>query len=476
MNKGSLLIQAMLFGVLAAALIGGLSSWILSQLKMGRNSVNRETAFSMAEAGVEYYRWHLAHAPQDFRDGTGSAGSYVHAYTDKEGVSLGTFSLSITPPSPGSTLVTVRSTGRPSADAGVARTIEARLVIPSFAKYAVAANDVMRFGEGTEVFGPIHSNNGIRFDGLAHNLVTSAKETYQDPDHSGNAELGVHTHRISQDPFPPALPPDRPDVFQAGRMFPVPALDFAGVSANLSQMKTAAQAAGFYYPNSGALGYHVVLKTNDTFDLYRVNTLVPVPNGCTLVTSQQGWGTWSIASGGETFLNIYAFPPAGLLFFEDNVWVDGTINTARLTVASGYFPETPGHYTTIAVNKDLLYTNYDGRDSVGLVSQGNFTVGLVSEDDLRVDAALVAQNGRAGRYYYRPPTSQPRCSPYHTRQTITLYGTIVTNERYGFAYTDGTGYQMRNLIYDANLLYAPPPNFPLTSNQYSILSWREISP
>lgn len=476
MRRGSLLIQAILFSVLAATLIGALGSWIFSQLAMGRNALHREVAFSIAEAGVEYYRWHLAHAPQDFTDGTEGPGPYVHEYKNAEGVVVGTFSLLITPPPLGSTLVIVRSTGRVGADESVQRTIEARLAIPSFAKYAVAANDEMRFGEGTEVFGPIHSNDGIRFDGLAHNLVSSSKTTYQDPDHSGGEEFGVHTHVFPQDPFPPAAIPSRPDVFQTGRMVSVPALDFAGVSADLSQMKNKAQSAGSYYPNSGALGYHAVLKTNDTFDLYRVNTLVPVPTGCTLVSGQQGWGTWSIATGGETLLNTYAFPAGGVVFFEDNIWVDGAINTARLTIASGYFPETPGHYTTIVVNKDILYTDYDGNNSLGLVSQGNITVGLVSEDDLRIDAALVAQNGRAGRYYYRPPTSLPRCSPYHVRQTITLYGTIITNQRYGFAYTDGTGYLARNLIYDANLLYAPPPDFPLTVDQYSVLSWREVFP
>lgn len=66
------------------------------------------------------------------------------------------------------------------------------------------------------------------------------------------------------------------------------------------------------------------------------------------------------------------------------------------------------------------------------------------------------------------------CAPYHIRQTVTLYGMIATSKRYGFAYTDGTGYQNRNLTYDANLLYGPPPSFPLTSDQYTILSWEEI--
>ena len=170
----------------------------------------------------------------------------------------------------------------------------------------------------------------------------------------------------------------------------------------------------------------------------------------------------------------FLIPVNGLIFFEDNVWVDGTINTARAIVASGRFPENPSKYSHITVNNDLRYTNYDSTDTLGLIAQGNINVGLVSEDDLRIDAALFAQNGRVGRYYYRPPSGgQNRCSPYHIRDTITVYGMIASNQRYGFAYTDGTGYQTRNLIYDANLLYAPPPSFPLTSDNYEQIYWDE---
>jgi len=129
------------------------------------------------------------------------------------------------------------------------------------------------------------------------------------------------------------------------------------------------------------------------------------------------------------------------------------------------------------VNNDLLYTNYDGQDTVGLIAQESVHIGMASENNLRIDAALIAQNGRVGRYYYRSPSwGNQRCSPYHTRQTITSYGMIATNLRYGFAYTDGTGYRTRNLIYDANLLYGPPPSFPLTSDQYVTLSWEEGTP
>jgi hypothetical protein len=112
----------------------------------------------------------------------------------------------------------------------------------SFARFAVVANDEMRFGEGTEVFGPIQSNGGIRFDGLAHNIVSSALATYTDPD-SGQYSYGVHTTVSPSDPSPSggSTVPNRPDIFIAGRTFPVAAADFAGITASLAQIKTQAQ-------------------------------------------------------------------------------------------------------------------------------------------------------------------------------------------------------------------------------------------
>jgi hypothetical protein len=51
---------------------------------------------------------------------------------------------------------------------------------------------------------------------------------------------------------------------------------------------------------------------------------------------------------------------------------------------------------------------------------------------------------------------------------------IATDFRYGFAYTDNTGYDNRNLNYDGNLLYSPPPSFPLASTQYQTVSWKQL--
>ncbi len=483
LKSGSLLLQAFFFGVISIIMIGALISWAGVNLKASRIGVYREQALQIAEAGIDYYRWHLAHAPNDYQDGTGLPGPYTHTFYDKDGVAIGAFTLEITPPLTGFTLVRIKSTGTVLVDPTISRSIVVQLAIPSFARYAIAANDSMRFGQGTEVFGPIHSNGGIRFDGIAHNIITSAKDVYDDPDHSGNMEFGVHTH-VNPPPgsgvndtfraaeAPPSGVASRVDVFMIGRSFPVPAIDFVGLTTDLAQIKSDAQASGRYLSGSGALGYRILFKTNDTFDVYRVNNLMSAPSGCSNSANQSGWGTWTIrttGSGNQTLIGNYPIPANGLIFVEDNVWAEGQINTARVTLAAGRFPDNASTRPSITVNNNLLYTNYDGQDVISLIAQGNINAGLGSLNDLRIDAALIAQNGRVGRYYY-----SSNCGSGYDRNSITLFGMIGTNIRYGFAYTDGTGYNTRNITYDANLLYGPPPSFPLTSDQYQIVSWDEI--
>jgi type II secretory pathway pseudopilin PulG len=480
-NNGYILVSTLVFATIAIIILTGLATWAATNYRAVSQTAERERAFQIAEAGVDYYRWHLAHAPQDFQDGTGQNGPYAHPYYDKLGNLVGQYELSITPPLVGSTVVKIVSKGT-VASTTVSRSIEAILAIPSLAKYAFVANSVMRFGEGTEIFGPIHSNDGIRMDGLAHNLVTSAKASYNDPDNSGDDEFGAHTHKqappssaISEGGLsseePPAPVPVRTDVFVTGRQFPVPAVDFNGLTQNLANLKTLAQASNRYFASSGAQGYNLVLKTDGSFDLYKVTALVSAPNSCNKPNwdDQAGWSTWSVKT--QEFIANYTFPTNGVIFMEDNVWVEGKIDNARVTIASGKFPESVTTNTSISFTKDILYTNYDGQDVIALIAQNNINAGMESADTIEIDAALIAKNGRVGRYYYNSS-----CHPYDERTKIRLYGMIGTNQRYGFAYasTNGRGYETREIVYDGNLLYGPPPSFPLTSDQYVTISWREI--
>jgi hypothetical protein len=493
-QKGVILIQVLVFATIEVIVMGGLVSWAGTNVKVARSNLNREKAFQIAEAGIEYYRWHLAHANTDFQDGTGVAGPYVHNFTDRDGGIIGSFTLTITPPPIGSTKVIIQSVGNTVEQPTVTRTITAALAIPSLAKYAVVANANMRFGAGTEVFGPIHSNGGIRFDGLAHNTIVSALATYDDPDHSGGVEFGVHTHADLPPHYSPDIPPNstvndnfrtteappsavaaRSDIFLSGRQTGVPAVDFAGITTNMATIKTSAQASGKYYASSGSLGYYILLRTNDTFDIYKVIALTTGNSSCNASMSaaadQTGWGTWSIKTKSLIAASV-PFPANGLIFVEDNLWIDGQINSARLTVAAGQLPDVAANRKNITINGNLLYTDYTGNDAIALIAQNNINAGLDSLDTQRIDAALIAQNGRAGRYYYNS-----YCGSGYLHTLLTLDGMLATNLRYGFAYGSAasvvSGYQNRNIIYDSNLLYAPPPSFPLTSNQYSIISWKE---
>lgn len=472
-KRGMIIIQTMVFAAVAVMIIGALAGWAATSIKASRAAFNSEQAFQSAEAGIDYYRWHLAHAPTDYKDGTGAPGPYVHLLKDRNDNIVGQFSLDIVAPLLGSTLVKINSTGTSELDSSFSRKITSSVAKPSIAKYSVAGNSAFRFGVGTEIFGPVHVNGGIRFDGLAHNIVTSGTTTYTDTD--GDActttnSYGVHTCVNPDDPASPAALPLRPDVFAAGRLISQPIIDFSGFTTDLAILKANAISEGFWRDAAGgtAVGYHMVLKTNDTFDLYRINSWASRGN-CNSASSESL--SWSV--GTQTLLGNYSFPANGIIFLEDNLVVNGQINGARLTIAAADLI-SPIINKNIIVNNDLKYTYKDGTDTIGLIGQGAVTVGLDSEDNLEIDAAIIAQNDRVGRSYYNVGNTGP-CT-LRIRDTISLYGMIASYGRYGFAYTGNppTGYINRFITYDANLLYAPPPDFPLTSDQYSIISWQEV--
>lgn len=481
-TKGQILVSALIMGTVSVIVLGALVSWGALNLRIARLAIERERAIQIAEAGNEYYRWRLAQNPTDFQDGTGEEGPYVHDMKDKDGNNIGSFSLSIDPPQLGMTDVTIRSTGSLAGHAAI-RAVKTVLAMPTLARYAVVVNSDVRFGEGTEVFGPVHSNRGIRFDGFAHNMVTSSIEQYHDPDHAGPREWAVHTHVNPVDPLPPNPLPSRPDVFSVGRGVSVPAVDFDGLTADLAQIKVEASNGGHYYESTGTTGqgYHIVLAPNGTYDIFRVTRLVTLHRQCPTGQSVSArWGTWSIEEEEVVEENV-PLPENGVIFVEDHVWVDGTIDGARLTIAAAEFHESPQRHRSIMVNDNLLYTRYDGSDAIGLIAQQDINVGLESANMLRIDAALIAQNGRVGRhFYYGQITGYPVCGEYVMRDTITSYGMIASNGRYGFSWSCGgtycSGYKNRNLIYDANFLHAPPPFFPQIMDQYETMLWEEVAP
>ena len=451
-QKGGILITTLVFTLIFVFIAGGLLSLVSQQQKIGSQSEALALAVQIAEAGANYYRWHLAHALEDYADGTGQTGCnpcgpYLHPYYDPGGTLIGYFELLITPPDPtypGSTIVKIKSTGWTLTHPNSERYVAVSVGRPSLARFTTVVNGNISYGSTAETFGPVHANGGIKFDGVAHNLMTSALSTYW---YESDWRDGVWTSQ-----------PDETEVFLAGKDFPVPPVDFTGFTQDLNTMETYAGSDGVLLGPSGFAGYHIQLQTDGTF---RWRIVQATQGSC------NGELTGGIASYSGNWTTV-PIPDNGLVFAKDNVWVDGTVNASRVTIVAAKDPLDTGT-ADVFLNNDLLYTAKDGTDVVGVIAQRNVIIGLYSEDDLEIDAILIAKNGRR----YRPDYGSTfTCGPTSVRDNFVLYGSTITNLT-PYMSSGSSGYQNRSYIYDPNTLYAPPPFFP-TTGEYDFISWEEI--
>lgn len=453
-SKGIIIPFVIAFGSILAIILVSLLGYISYRYQQAVRQTARSNALQVAEAGLNYYHWYIIHTLEGkssaqnelyWRGSPLGVPYYDGQLKDQSGNVIGGYRLEVTPPQNNSTIIQTKLTGWDAKHPTIKRVINARFRKQAWSEFAVVGNDILRFGPGTEVWGPIHSNNGIHFDGVAHNLVMSnMATTYWDPDYGEN-KPAVWT----------ALP-NETQVFLAGKKFAASYKDFNKIGVDFGVMKDAAKNGGLYLSplNSPYCGYHIVLRTDHKVNVYKVKAC----------------GSVSFQVSNEIGPTVYDIPSNGIIFVEGDVWVEGTIKDEHLTIAAADL--LGGNPANIFLFHNVQYTYFDGRDILGLAAQNDITIGLHSDNNLIIDAALVAQNGRVGRDFYNNSSS----SQYYNRDAITIFGSIVTNRRYGFAWTCGgnhcSGYRVRNIIYDNNLLYYPPVFFP-SEDHYSIDLWEE---
>lgn len=487
-QKGSILIFTVVFTTIFTVILSGLISLVLLQQRVVDRQIASEKALNIAEAGINYYHWHLAHAINDYADGTGAincnpCGPYQHDYSDPWNSDIGKYELKIYPPPAGSDVVTIKSTGWLNNFPNQKRRLSVQYRRPSLVKYMVVANDDMRFGADTNVYGEIHSNGGVRFDGIAHNIVTSARATYSDPDEAGLCTLDVQDHNLCPGVWTSQSDPN--SIFLAGTNYPVPVVNFDGMTADLNNLKTLASTNGVRYGNtnlfigdglylesSGKQGFLLQFKVVNNvtkIDIFKVKNKT---DDCS------GQETYGISSTSTVATNV-SLPANGVLFVEDNAWVEGQIYNTAITLAAAKFPDTSDTNKDIYLNNDLTYYGvFDTsklNTSLGLIAQRDISIGLYSDDNLNIDAALLAQKGRIGRNYYNADCD----ATYYKRTNITIQGSMATFSRYGFSWTSNgvwsSGYHYRNLIFNDQLRVSPPPHYPV-AGEYTFLNWKEVSP
>lgn len=438
---------AVIFGVIAVSVVTvGLSGYAMFENRASISKHNREQAFQIAEAGINYYRWHLAHDKTDYYDGnsTSTPGPYVHDYQDKNGLTIGYFSLNISPPSPTSTIVLIESTGWVTVQPNSRRTIRVRIGFPAMTDYSFLTKTDVWIGDTEVTHGKFHANGGIRYDGMGDAPITSAVPTYICQAHHG---CGWQ---------------EKPGVWGTGGpteywSFPVPAVDFNIVTAKLANIKDAAEIEGVYLTSSGQQGWLLKFTADGHIDVNKVLT-TECHSGKDIGDNKY----YDFCIDAKTFdaTTTYDMPANGYIYVDDTVWVEGIINgRASIGVVED---------KNIILNNDIIYTAKDGNHVLGLISEQNILLPYNSPDDLEIDAAVLAQNGAAKRYYF----------PGNTKDNLLIYGCIISNETWTWSWVSGggsvvSGYENTNSTYDANLTYSPPPGFPVGS-EYNLVSWEEI--
>ena len=464
-EKGSLVALALVFGGMFLMVTTGLSGYVLMQKKFQAAKEYNEQAFHIAEAGLEYYKWYLAHNPEDFSAGESGSGPFVFPYTDPERGEIGEFSLFIEGKQFCGELSTVEitSTGRTHKDPSQTRTVYGKYTRPSVAEYAFILNSNVWAGADREIFGRYHSNGGIRMDGLNHSLVESGVESWECSSNFGCA--GTQTV---------------PGVFGAGAnsslwKYPSATIDFGGITLDLAEIKQAVQNNGGIYLNPTGHGYHIVLNANRTASIYRV------------LNTHLIW-TYSIEEGyhrrreiidREQFLGTVTIPQeCPIIYAAANLWLEGEVS-GKVSVISAR-ENTPAQNTNIYLSGDITYANGSEEDGLTVIAENNIHIPLLSPDNMELNGIFIAQKGNFGRNHYEIGGRYGvpwQYIQFVKRHSLFVHGSIVSNGRVGTQWVCRglycSGYANRTNTYDRTLANNPPPLTPFTSTDYRFIEWRE---
>jgi len=506
--------------IIAFSILGSaITEVTLNNFFVASNNLKTQQALNIAEAGINYYQWHLDINSTNYTDGstnnkqnpTLGYGPYVHNYVGANGNIEGTYTLYIKPPVNNSTVVQVTSIGQ-ALNTNITQTVQAQIGVPSFASYGVVSDSPLWFGATETADGPVESNQGIRMDGPNTSTVSSARSSYTPPTDlggNGSVEPGVWCSSTVTSPV------NCNTRSKADWIYPVPTVNFNEVSSSLCNMKEEAfsensstasdnnsnkacsqtpdvltssylpERSKNYNPNTG---YLIELNPNNTYNLYDVNGQNDYNS-----SYQSALSLVSVSSD-------IPIPSNGVIFAEDNVWVLSNPDfNGNVSIAAGRLnASNPNDYANINIAGPLVYATKNGSNTIGLIAQNSVVIEPYappppsdSSFTFEVDAALLAENGNVwfpGNYQSYPWI----CTTGWTgpNQKFLFYGSVATRQTWTWTWLDG-GYQCGNASYyapedsfisgilnnttqyDYNLKYDPPPDYPLTSG-YNVLSWRQI--
>ncbi|HWP61140.1 MAG TPA: hypothetical protein VN495_00875, partial [Candidatus Paceibacterota bacterium] len=281
-------------------ILAALSGFAFEEARVGRALIGREQALSVAESGLEYYRWFLGHNPGNLTNGTGGVGPYTYTVADPETAeTIGSASIKIVGNSQCGQVqsIDITSTGNSSTYPGFPRTLFARYMQKSVAWYSYVLNSNVWAGSDRTITGPYFSNGGIRMDGSNLSNVQSAVSSWV-----CNSGYGCSP---TQNTAPGVLGNGSGSALW---QYPASSIDFNSMAANFANLKTYARNnSGLYFAaasgNVNNRGYHLMFNSNGSVDVYKVTATTAVPS----FSSTYGWtqNEYSIIKT-QTYVGNYA--------------------------------------------------------------------------------------------------------------------------------------------------------------------------
>lgn len=483
--EGSIIVITIVFTAVFVTLLASLLGYLLGQYRWVDARTEEERALQIAEAGIEYYRWHLAHFPDDIQDGTGVAGPYVHVYEDPETGAIGEFSLEI-----GGDVfcnevqvVKATSTGYTYKDPNNKRSIAVTIARPTVADYSYIVDSPVYAGSSRTILGPYHGNSVVRMDADNLSSVTSKITTTTcgagglgGCGSSGATIDGVYgagTH---------------PEWWQSGvAEIPFTNFDYSfgtieqkAIDEGIHLPKISNDASGPYY------GYYLELKGDKTVDIYKVKTVNLISSKLGTDDTIQlrellGPTTYS-HSGLDSKRDVVSLgvpiPQAcPLIYVSDRTWLEGEVSGKVTVVANDTGTAEPDLF----LQDNITYQTGSDVDGLTVLAEGNLLIPLYVPDDMEINGVFFAQKGAYGRNFYKQ--SGYTCSgctdigsygSYRLRDTLTTNGTIISKLRTGTAWGTVQGFSTRYDNYDRNLAKNPPPRTPFTSQNFRFIEWREV--
>jgi len=241
-------------------------------------------------------------------------------------------------------------------------------------------------------------------------------------------------------------------------------------------LRSLAQSGGLYFASSDGEGWRLVISASGNGSI----TAREVANK----TCENGMNNWKAndasywPQNGNFCYDIdeeedetqYPLPANGIVFVEDDAWIEGTSGSDFTLVAARL--SGGGNEASIILPNSLVYAQIGQEGKTGLIAQKDIIVPNDVPANLTIHAAMYAQNGIISRPPYRN----------NTKTSLTVLGVQIAPYGTDWNYQNGfgniiSGFLVQNLEYDDDLGEYLPPEFPGVTppaTSYRLTQWEEI--